>query len=435
MKTLLLTPGTGNFHCGSCLHDELLVRGLRRLGHDAAINALYLPLVLDNPQHAKDIDANDVRMGGISMYLQAKSALFRHMPAFINRLLDKPALLRRAAQRADMTSPAELGRMTEQMLLGTHGKTRLEIKRLVEHLREEGRPDVVLLNNALLLGLAKPIADALHCPIACTLQGEDTFLDALPQPWRSRAWQLLAERAQNIDLFLPVSVYHGELMARRMALPDDKLRVVYNGIEADRFRPQTNAPDPPVIGYLARLCENKGLGTLVDAFILLHERGQLGKTRLHITGAATPADQRYADAQHRKLADAGLSDRVRMQMNVSFEDKVDALVGMTLLSVPAAYGESFGLYVLEANAAGVPAVEPDHAGLAEVIGLTGGGILYKPEGASALADALSQMLADPARCKTLGGTGRQAVMERFTTAKMAESVAAALETLCLAPTP
>jgi len=77
MKLLLLTPGTGNFHCGSCLHDEALVRGLRRLGHDAAIHALYLPLVLDDNE---GIDGDDVRMGGIGLYLQSRSALFRRLP-------------------------------------------------------------------------------------------------------------------------------------------------------------------------------------------------------------------------------------------------------------------------------------------------------------------------------------------------------------------
>lgn len=428
MKILLLTPGTGNFHCGSCLHDEVLVRGLRKLGHDAAINALYLPLVLDD---AAGIDGDEVSMGGIGMYLHMKSPFFRAMPGAVLRWLDRPGLLRKAASRADMTSPRELGVMTEQMLLGSHGKTRNEIARLIAHLKEEGRPDVVLLNNALLLGLAEPIAAALGCPIACTLHGEDTFIDSLPEPWRSNAWRLLADKAKEVALFLPVSRYHADLMADRMSLSFENMRVVYNGIEADHYPPQRTPPDPPVIGYFARLCENKGLGTLIDAVLLLHEREQLGDARLHLAGAATPNDMRYIDRQHQRLADAGLANRVLIETNVSLQDKAHLLRGMSVLSVPAGYGESFGLYVLEANACGVPVVEPDHAGLSEVVTLTGGGILYEPGDPASLADQLAALLRDPARREAIGQAGRAAVLANFTAAHMAANVANALETVCL----
>ena len=430
MKILLLTPGTGNFHCGSCLHDEALVRGLRQLGHDATINALYLPLVLDD---AEGIDGDAVSMGGIGMYLHVKSALFRAMPNALLSWLDRPGLLRKAASRADMTSPLELGKMTEQMLLGQHGKTRLEINRLIQHLKQEAPPDVVLLNNALLLGLAQPIVEALGCSVACTLQGEDTFIDSLPEPWRSKAWQLLTEKAKTAGLFMPVSRYHADLMADRIRLPFEKMRVVYNGIETEHYAPPNAPPNPPVIGYFARLCEDKGLGTLIDAVLLLHERGQLGDARLHLAGAATPNDMLYVDAQHQRLASAGLTGRVLIETNVSLQDKTHLLRGMSVLSVPAGYGESFGLYVLEANACGVPVVEPDHAGLAEAVALTGGGLLCEPDNPVSLADKLAELLTDPARRQALGLAGRAAVLERFTAAHMAQNVATALETVCLAP--
>lgn len=429
MKILLLTPGTGNFHCGSCLHDEVLVRGLRKLGHDAVINALYLPLVLDDKE---GIDGDAVSMGGIGMYLQAKSALFRMLPNALMRWLDRPGLLRKASNRADMTSPTELGKMTEQMLLGEHGKTRQQIERLLAHLRHD-KPDVVFLNNALLLGLARPIVEALGCKVACTLHGEDTFIDALPEPWNQRVWSLLQAHAEDVDLYLPVSVYHGQRMVEHLAFESDKAQVVYNGIETQHYQPQQMTPDPPVIGYFARLCENKGLGTLVDAYLLLHERGQLGTARLHLAGAASPRDLRYVDHQRQRLAHAGLLDRVLIQTNVTLQEKAELLRGMSVLSVPATYGESFGLYVLEANACGVPVVEPDHAGLAEVVSLTGGGILCEPDNPASLADKLAELLGDDDRRQALGQAGRAAVLERFTSDHMAVNVASALETLCLAP--
>lgn len=430
MKILLLTPGTGNFHCGSCLHDEALLRGLRKLGHDAAVHALYLPLVLD---HAEGIDGDDVHMGGIGLYLQVKSALFRRLPMAVTSWLDRPGLLRQAANRADMTSPTELGKMAVQMLLGEHGKTRAGIDHLIQHFKQADRPDVVLLNNALLLGLAAPIAQALDCQVVCTLQGEDTFIDDLPDPWRADVWKLLAEKANDVAMFLPVSEYHGALMAERMSLPTDRMRVVYNGIEAQHYPTQDTAPNPPVIGYFARLCANKGLGTLIDAVLLMHEREQLGETRLCLAGAASPKDMRYLDKQRHRLVQAGLGDRVCIATNVSLEEKARLLRGMSVLSVPATYGESFGLYVLEANACGVPVVEPDHAGLAEVVGLTGGGILCQPGDPASLANRLAELISDEDRRQALGRAGRAAVLERFTAEHMARNVSTALESLCPAP--
>lgn len=430
MKILLLTPGTGNFHCGSCLHDEALLRGLRRLGHDAMINALYLPLVLD---HADGIDGDKVQMGGIGLYLQAKSALFRRLPLAVTGWLDRPGLLRQASNRADMTSPAELGKMAEQMLLGEHGKTRAGIDHLIQHFKQADPPDVVLLNNALLLGLAAPIAHALDCQVACTLQGEDTFIDDLPDPWRANVWKLITEKAKDVALFLPVSEYHGAFMAERMNLPTDRMRVVYNGIEAEHYPAQDTVPSPPVIGYFARLSANKGLGTLVDAYLLMHERGQLGETRLCLAGAASPKDMRYVDEQRQRLVQAGLGDRLCIETNVSLEEKSRLLRGMSVLSVPATYGESFGLYVLEANACGVPVVEPDHAGLAEVVGLTGGGILCQPGDPASLANRLVELISDEDRRQALGQAGRSAVLERFTAEHMARNVATTLESLCPAP--
>jgi hypothetical protein len=47
MRVLQLTPGTGSFHCGSCLRDNALVKALRVRGHDALLLPLYLPLVTD----------------------------------------------------------------------------------------------------------------------------------------------------------------------------------------------------------------------------------------------------------------------------------------------------------------------------------------------------------------------------------------------------
>ncbi|HRI42181.1 MAG TPA: glycosyltransferase, partial [Bacteroidia bacterium] len=88
--------------------------------------------------------------------------------------------------------------------------------------------DVVILSNALLLGLARRIKNETGAAVACTLQGEDTFLDSLPEPDRSASWETIAQRAADIDTFIAVSRYHADLMTRRAKLAPEKVHVVYN---------------------------------------------------------------------------------------------------------------------------------------------------------------------------------------------------------------
>ena len=104
MRIVHLTPGTANFHCGSCLRDMDLVKALRAQGHEITLMPLYLPLVTDGEEEealVSDIRAKEtaggkpsVFLGGINVYLQQVSRLFRFLPGFITRRLDSEKLLR-----------------------------------------------------------------------------------------------------------------------------------------------------------------------------------------------------------------------------------------------------------------------------------------------------------------------------------------------------
>ena len=429
MKITQLTPGTGNFHCGACIRDLALTKALRDLGHDAALMPLYLPLIAD--EVPEGVETEHVHFGGINAYLQHKSALFRHTPRFVDNMFDAPWLLRKAAKRAGMTDAHQLGEMTHSMLKGEHGHQSKEIRKLADALAGEHRPDVLCLSNVLLAGMAKKLKDTLGVPVVCTLQGEDTFIDSLPDPWRERSWELITACCKQVDYFFPVSRYHGDLMRARLDLDPDKISVVHNGIDPAIYIDTPARPaDPPVIGYLARLCPAKGLHTLIDAFITLRKEHPDTDCRLHIAGAATPADEPYIAEQRSKLEQAGLSGVVDITPNINQEQKLAMLGSLTVLSVPATYGESFGLYVIEANAMGVPVVQPDHGAFPEVIGETGGGILYALDEPGDLVNKLKAVLNDKTLHEQLSRAGRARVLEHFTASRMASQIADTLETIC-----
>ena len=80
MRIVQLTPGTGNFYCGSCLRDNALVRGLRERGHDALMVPLYLPLIVDEPSASA---GTPIFLSGISVYLSNKFIV----PGWLDRAL------------------------------------------------------------------------------------------------------------------------------------------------------------------------------------------------------------------------------------------------------------------------------------------------------------------------------------------------------------
>jgi glycosyltransferase involved in cell wall biosynthesis len=124
----------------------------------------------------------------------------------------------------------------------------------------------------------------------------------------------------------------------------------------------------------------------------------------------------------RLQADGLLAD-VEFHPNLSRAEKQAFLRSLSVFSVPALYGEAFGLYVIEALACGVPVVQPRHAAFPELIAATGGGLLCAPGDEPALADAVESLLLDPARARSLGETGQEAVREQFGIETMARRMA------------
>jgi glycosyltransferase involved in cell wall biosynthesis len=318
----------------------------------------------------------------------------------------------------------DLGAMTVSMLRGEEGNQARELEELIAWLRTE-KSDIVSLSNVLLVGMARRIKAALGVPVLCSLQGEDWFLDALPSPDRELAWQTTSQRAADVDLFIAPSRYFADLMQRRLNLAPARMRVLHNGLNLDGYAPvSTEASiEPPVLGYFARMCREKGLDTLVNAFILLKKRGRVPNLKLRIGGSCGPTDQIVVDELTARLQQNNLLPDVEFHKNLSRADKQAFLRSLTVFSVPALYGEAFGLYVIEALASGVPVVQPDHAAFPELIAATGGGLLCAPAGESALPDAIENLLLDPSRARSLGQAGQKAVHEKFTIESMARQMA------------
>src|SRR5204863_1921135 len=91
--------------------------------------------------------------------------------------------------------------------------------------RAEAPPDVVTLPNSLLIGLARPIREAVNRPVCCTLQGEDLFLAQLQEPYQTRSLELIRANLEHVDAFVAVSEYYAEFMSRYLGIPGHKMHV------------------------------------------------------------------------------------------------------------------------------------------------------------------------------------------------------------------
>jgi len=389
--------------------------------------------------------------GGINVYLQEKVGLFRRTPRWVDKLLDVKPLLAWSAKFQHMTRAKDLGELTVSMLQAENGRQAKELRRMLDWLKGQAPFDAVCLSNLLLAGMSRPLEMELGIPIICTMQGEDTFLDDLPEAYSTAAWALLKERCADCDAFIAVSRFYGGEMIRRLSLPQDRVHCVYNGILLDGYQPADSPPSPPCIGYLSRMCLPKGLHLLVDAFIELKQDAAYNDVRLLLVGSCTKGDETYLKKQKEKLQAAGVLDHVRIYPNVTREEKQQRLQEMTVLSVPACYGEAFGLYILEALASGVPVVQPRRGAFAELVNITGGGWIYDPNDekgekatdsedavrvnaqakasadsrveSAALARCLAESLRDEDGRRKRAEQGRLAVLERFSITAMASAVA------------
>src|SRR5260221_4508456 len=101
MKILAITAGAANMYCGSCLRDNALAAELIAEGHDVILLPLYTPTLTDEV----NVSADKVFFGGISVYLEQKSALFCHLPPILDSLWDSMLSLRASSQRLIWTSP------------------------------------------------------------------------------------------------------------------------------------------------------------------------------------------------------------------------------------------------------------------------------------------------------------------------------------------
>ncbi len=421
MKITYLIPGSGdNFYCGNCQRDTLYVKWLKKLENiEISSIPLYLPPGGEN--FGGEIE-NKVFFGAVSIYLKEKIPLFKSMPSFVDRLLDSPSLLNFAAKQAGTTNPAGLEETTLNMIRTNDPSREKEIKRLSDFINESGGTDIIHISNALIMGLAVQLKNEIGKPVVCSLQNEDDWIDAMKEPFRSQAWELLAQEEKHIDLFIATSEYFKRFFISKTGVREDKIKVIPSALEIVDDINIEAIPEIPSIGFYSRLNKMNGLDKLIDAFIILRQMTDYNDLKLHLSGGYTSDEKGFIEDQIEKLKNEGLEHEVILYNSFTGTQKQAFFNSIDLLCVPVRKHDAFGLYLLEAISSGVPVVQPHTGSFPEIIDATQGGITYFPDTVEKLVEILSEMLKNRTELHKMGQKGREIISKELTPQAMAIAI-------------
>lgn len=282
--------------------------------------------------------------------------------------------------------------------------------------------DIVHDNQTMAYGILKiqelglPVVETIHHPVTIDRDLAIESAKSLKDKLGLKRWfsfiHMQIKVARRLSHIITVSQTARRHISDSFQIPEDRLRVIYNGIDSDIFCPSKAITrlDNRLLVVISRDTPVKGLRYLLEALAMLNRQYQL-----ELVVVAKGTDNRTTQ---------GLMDTLDIRHYVKIIDEIDTaeLVNQyrlaTIVVIPSIY-EGFGLPAAEAMACGAPVVATSAGALPEVVGDVG--ILVPPADAKALEEAISALIASPDMRQRLGEIGRRRIIDNFNWKNTAES--------------
>ena len=209
-------------------------------------------------------------------------------------------------------------------------------------------------------------------------------------------------------------------------LPKERVSVVYNGIETERFSRLVSAQDKrhlkkeyglndgPVIGIISRLSGVKGHKYLLGAFAIASKK--IPGIQLLIIG---DGPRKYGEGLKAQAEALGITKSVKF--HAACRDTAMPLSIIDVFCHPSLQ-EGLGLSILEAMAMKLPVVASDVGGIYTLIQHKSNGLLVPPRDEEALSSAILDILSDKEKAKRMGELSRSIVEEKFTLRMMTDGI-------------
>jgi len=389
LRVALLGYRSNPYSGGQGIYLKYLSRALAGAGHRVAV-------ISGEPYPELADDVALVKLPGLNLY-----AADNHVTAL------RPRHLRSFTDTFEYLS----------MLTGGFPEPYTFGRRLIRYFDARARSgyDVVHDNQCLSRGtlvlqqLGIPLVTTIHHPITWD---RDIALAHAPN-WRHRLlirrWhhflRMQSQVARQLRHIVTVSESSKRDICAAFRIPPERVHVIYNGIDTEVFRPEPEiARDPWQIITTASADQPlKGTQYLIPAFATLCQ--QFPQLKLVFVGRPKPGGE-----TEKLIERLGVGDRIRFRHGVSAEEFRGLYARSALAVVPSEY-EGFGFPAGEAMACATPVVSTDGGALPEVVGDAGS--IVPAKNPAALAQAIGELLGDPAGREALGRRGRQRIVERF----------------------
>jgi starch synthase len=210
-------------------------------------------------------------------------------------------------------------------------------------------------------------------------------------------------------------------------VPADRVHVIHNGIDTEQYAPDPGRdvldrygidPGQPSVVFVGRVTRQKGLQVLLRAADQLAPEAQLV---LCAGQADTPELQAEVSGlvEHLRTTRSGV---IWLPGMLAKTEVIQILSQATVFVCPSLY-EPLGIVNLEAMACATAVVATAVGGIPEVVANGSTGLLVPPDDEAALAGAISELIADPARAAEMGARGRERAVTEFGWAAIAEQTA------------
>ncbi len=236
---------------------------------------------------------------------------------------------------------------------------------------------------------------------------------ALEPLLRAAEWLTLRDAEQ----FSAVSHYV-ESELRGLRVPRSKIRVIYNGVRTDRYRPDAPGRGPleeslhgPLVLYAGRPTLVKGIGVFLDAIPRILE--DVPTAHFAVAGSSSSVIRSLTEGRHLP------TDRIHALGRVPHED-LPAVFRSADVAVAPTFADNVPFWVMEAMSSGVPVVASRVGGIPELIADGKTGILIPSGSSGALGDAVVSLLRDDGRRQAMGRAARTEVIDRFTWPRAAD---------------
>lgn len=263
--------------------------------------------------------------------------------------------------------------------------------------------------------------------------------------------QVIERRLRKCDLVIGCSEYITDKVRRAFPRFASKCRTVYNGVDVNSFVPGENSTGKNSVKrllFVGRIWADKGPHVLLEALKKVVERhplvqlefvgGKLGPPPGYVVRlsddekvlALAPLYNTGYFSHLQRMLTPDIASRVSFHKVVPHPELAAHYRMADILVFPSVWPEPFGIPIVEAMASGIPVIATRGGGFVEIVEEGKTGLLVERGNAPALADAMLRLLEDDNLRKSMGATGRQEALAKFSWERIAQDVLYRYSTIC-----